>query len=224
MGKKKVLQKQKKLFRRKKADHVSTVEPTAVKSEQPEAPEPTVISDKQVIEAPAVDPDAEQSGEEGFLAKVKAKGAAFRGISSKKKMYFVLPILLLLGLVMHFLSGNGDSNLTSSGTDWSICAVVATLIYLLVFCYFAKGMCCGPPKNHVWSKNSEAYVPRQGPVALTTTEGGIGLGGWLLILLVVGGIYGYFRMEKQTLQEPLIPLYGPGKGPPPRQWPPPRKY
>lgn len=83
----------------------------------------------------------------------------------------------------------------------SICGGMAVL-------YFASVMCCGPPtKTHVWSKNSQSYVHRKGPLALTDTEGGIGLGGGLAILMIIIGIWVYVKKQKRR-RDPIIPLYG----------------
>jgi len=153
---------------------------------------------------------------EEILAKDNGKGIAFLTNGKKKLMFFLFPLLLLLGWLASRLSKNGESGLESSGSisSGSIAPkVIGGVIATLVFCFIAKRMCCGPPKNHVWSENSKTYVPRKSLGALTTTEGGIGVGGWLLIMLIIGCICGYFAMRKDRPRGPIIPLHAP---PPPK--------
>jgi len=165
--------------------------------------------------------ETKQPEEEGFLAKAKAKWAAFSG--KTKKIMLLLP-LLLFGWLAWFFSRNRKSGLEVlvSGIDWMSPKTICGGLAVLIVCFFGKRMCC-TPKDHVWSDNYKSYVPRKSPLALTDTEGGIGLGGWFLILLIIGGIYCYFAMKPDTSRGPLIPLYGPGRRPPARQWPPPRR-
>merc|ERR1712000_115897 len=128
-------------------------------------------------------------------------------------MCFLFPILLLLGwLVSYYFRGNDEPSLEDR-VNWIHPKAICGAVVVLVFCYCAKGMCYGTPKNHVWSENSKAYVPRKSLGALTTTEGGFGVGGWLLIMLIIGCICGYFAMRKDRPRGPIIPLHA---SPPPK--------
>jgi len=163
----------------------------------------------------------------GLIGKYKKK---WDDLDPSKKKLVMVPfflVLLILGwLASHLGSGKSGLDAIKSGEfDWTSPKALSGVVVLLIVCYFAKGMCGPPSKEHVWSTTQKAYVPRQGPVSLTTTEGGIGMGGYLLILLIVGGICCYFVMEQQQAPRgPIIPMYGPGMRPPPRQFPPPRRY
>jgi len=200
---------------------------TGATSTQTQPNDPTQQSNASTEPDAGQPKDPESDAGTGFIGKYKRKWDALDPTKKKLVMIPFFLVLLILGwLASHLGSGKSGLDAIKSGEfDWTSPKALSGVVVLLIVCYFAKGMCGPPSKEHVWSTTQKAYVPRQGPVSLTTTEGGIGMGGYLLILLIVGGICCYFVMEQQQAPRgPIIPMYGPGMRPPPRQFPPPRRY
>merc|ERR1711964_510223 len=131
-------------------------------------------------------PDGEPSKDD---ASVSRKGSTLTkwdlGFNGKLFIWG-MSILGFLGILFCFLCGSDDKfhvfGLSSAGVELTNRVHIGSGVAVLIVMYFLAQYACRS-KNDVWSD----YVARQDPLAVTTAEGGTGLGGWLMILLLVGG-------------------------------------